>query len=139
MTNCCNSCGCKIWDLGIFKCSDCMELPLTAIESGSHIIKANWRGHYYVINYVFDIGDKIIIPNIFNEDSTIYFKIIQPSGCPLEFTELDCEGEVIEFYCDFKLSIKPFHEYIEELITAQEICGSELADDGSVIKVCKTF
>lgn len=140
MSNCCdNSCTCRVFHFGDFACGGCIELPLVAVQAGLHQIKADWRGRIWSVQAVFDVGDPIKFNNIFNEDAVIEFEIIQPDGCPISYNLLNCDGDIIQTICRFSVRIAEIFTYEDELITAQEVCGSELAEDGSIINVCQTF
>jgi len=134
--SCCG--GCNVFDFGHFSCGDCIELPLEAVQAGQHIFYANFRGKIYSVKGIFDIGEPLKFANILNEDALINFQILQPDGCALEYTINECD-ETQTIYKHFRLTTGIFFEVDQDEVTAQEICGSELAEDGSTIKICSTF
>lgn len=132
------SCSCKIFDLGVYDCSECLDLPLEAVQDGVHKFLVEWRNMVWEIRKPFVVGEMLSFPNKFNEDATLYFQIIQPDRTPLEYKTI-CNNVVTETYFNFSLSIKQMLIMEEETVTSQEVCGSELDQDGSKILICKTF
>lgn len=132
------SCNCKIFDFGVYDCSECLELPLEAVQDGEHNMYVEWRDKVWYIKGVFAKGEPLKFKNILNEDSTVNFKIIQPDKTQLEYKTV-CNNVVVDTFHNFSLTIKQVLTYEEETATAQEICGSELSEDGSTVLICSTF
>jgi len=132
------TCNCKVFDLGVYDCSECLELPLEAVQDGKHNLVVEWRDKVWYLPGVFVKGEILKFPNIFNEDSTLNFQIIQPDKTPLEYKYV-CNDVVTDTFFNFSLSIKQVLIYEEQTTTAQEVCGNELDEEGSKILICKTF
>lgn len=130
---------CHVFHFGAFDCCECIELPIEADQNGGYILEAAWRNKLWQIESPLAVGELLKFQNIFNEDSTVSFKIIQPDGKLYKHIVYDDEGEPVAYYCEFSVTIREVYKVDQDLVTAQEICGSELAEDGSKKIVCKTF
>lgn len=78
---CCN----EIINLGCY--NSCEKLINTGIEadvSGEWKIEVEFNGGIFFINFSVETGEKIKIPNKFNEDYTHLIKIYKPDGTQLE-------------------------------------------------------
>ena len=137
MSTCACRCNCKPFDLGVFSCAECIELPFIAEQSGIFKLITEWRDKHWIIKASIAETEYLKFQNILNEDSSITFQIMQPDGT--YFEHLVYDGETLTAtYCQFTLTVKEIREYTET-VTAQEICGSEFDEEGNKIVICKTF
>lgn len=130
---------CDVFHFGTFNCCECVELPIEADQDGTWTLEAVWRNKLWQIESPLAVGENLKFQNIFNEDSTVNFSIIAPDGRKFKYIQYDDEGEAVASWCEFSITVMEVYKIDQELITAQEVCGSELAEDGSKKIVCKTF
>lgn len=133
----CN-CNCIVFDFGVFDCSECITLPIEATQAGEYQLKAEWRDKVWYIPAVLEIGELIEFRNIFNEDSTVTFQIINPNGSIFKY-DLYCGDVLKESYTHFSVTIKQVFTLKLDTTTAQEICGSELDETEAKQIICTTF
>src|SRR5680860_37855 len=102
-----------IKNIGCFPSCEAILFPYEALETGVHTIMFDWLGVRKAITVEATAGEKITIPNFFNESSDPVFSILQPSGdylCWDVENEMlaDCPddcGEDCEFYKKFTAEI----------------------------------
>ena len=102
-----------IKNIGCFPSCEGILFPYEMLETGVHTISFEWLGVKKSFTVEGVEGEKMIIPNVFNESSDPVFSIKQPSGTYLcwdsteeELAECpdDC-GEDCEFYKKFTAEI----------------------------------
>lgn len=135
----CPSKCCDVFNFGTFDCCECIELPIAADQNGNYTLEAVWRNKLWQVEAPLAVGESLKFPNIFNEDSTVNFTIIQPDGKRYRYIQYDDEGEAVASWCEFSITVREVYKIDNDLVTAQEVCGSELDDDGAKKIVCKTF
>ncbi len=131
----CNEC--QPFDLGAFRCDECIILPFKTDLPGKWTLRAEWSTQVREIPNALDEGAWISFWNYFNEDSSPIIQIIRPNGSIFAI-DVTKDGEVVATYDRFRINIKEFITMPEIPVKVQELCGSDLGDN-SEIKVCQTF
>lgn len=128
---------CQPFDLGYFKCSDCIILPFKTDQSGNWKLIAEWSTAVIELQNALEEDVWISFYNYFNEDSTAIVKIIRPDGSIFAI-DVTKDDVVVATYDRFRISIKEVITKEEIPQKLQELCGSD-TDDFSEIKICSTF
>src|SRR5680860_39511 len=81
-----------IKNIGCFPSCEAILFPYEALETGVHTIMFDWLGVRKAIMVEATAGEKITIPNFFNESSDPVFSILQPSG---DYLCWDVENEML--------------------------------------------
>lgn len=88
MINCCEN----IAFVGCF--GSCSNIPLliNSDYTGTATITFDWLGKNYQYDIIVEDGEQVVLPNIFNENSSIIFKLQKPDGSYFELPLTESES-----------------------------------------------
>jgi hypothetical protein len=106
MINCCEN----ITFVGCFGSCELIPLLIDSDYTGSATMKFDWLGKTYSYDVIVEDGEQVVIPNIFNERSSVIFKLQKTDGSffalPLAESESGEDAPVSEcFYLQNSLQI----------------------------------
>jgi len=102
MVNCCEN----IQFVGCFGSCEAIPLLLQSDYTGVAELQFNWLNRYLTYDIVVEQGEQIVMPNIFNEQSVVVFKIKRSDGTYFTFPEGSESEPVTEcFYLKNTLQI----------------------------------